>query len=320
MTATATSDEYPDFTHGAIGQTRHVCRWDTPATRYLGALTTLLVLVSAFLHAAWNAVLRREPDKDRGVVAAIGIASAFAVAIAGVRWAGGDAPFASWDAVLFTLAAGVAEAIYFMTLARALDSGPLGAVYTISRGGAVLVVWPLSIVLFAELITARGTAGSVVVLGGLVLCGVGASVGPRRPGAHAGIAWASVCAVAIAGYHLSYKAALLAGASPSACFAVSLSLSWLISVVRLGTGGRRALAGVYQTRIARVALMGLACGGSFLILMEALARGGSGYVLTLRNTSVLFAIGFALAIGERPSRAEILGAVAVAGGATLMAS
>jgi uncharacterized membrane protein len=66
-------------------------------------------------------------------------------------------------------------------------------------------------------------------------------------------------------------------------------------------------------------LMGLVCGGSFLILMEALALGGSGYVLTLRNTSVLFAALLAFAIGEKPAHAELAGAALVAGGAVLMA-
>jgi uncharacterized membrane protein len=53
--------------------------------------------------------------------------------------------------------------------------------------------------------------------------------------------------------------------------------------------------------------------------MEALARGGSGGVLTLRNTSVLFAVAMAWRIGERPRRVEVAGAALVAAGATLMA-
>jgi uncharacterized membrane protein len=65
--------------------------------------------------------------------------------------------------------------------------------------------------------------------------------------------------------------------------------------------------------------MGAVCGGSFLILMEALAAGGAGFVLTLRNTSVLFAVGLAWAIGDSPRRAQIAGAVLVAAGAVLMA-
>ncbi|MBA3500828.1 MAG: DMT family transporter [Myxococcota bacterium] len=278
-------------------------------------MTVVLVLVSAFFHALWNALLRVEPDKDRGLVAAIGVASLFACVIAAVRWSLGQVPFATTASLGWTLLAGAFEAVYFATLARALDRGPLGAVYTISRGGAVLVVWPLSILLFHELVTITSASGSMLVLGGLVLCGIGAH-GVRGSGDKSGVFWAVLCAVSIAGYHLAYKAALLSGASSSASFAVSLSLSALISVVRIDRTGMRALL---RTRWHRIVLMGIVCGGSFLILMEALALGGSGYVLTLRNTSVLFAAVLAYFIGERPAHAELVGAALVAGGAVLMA-
>lgn len=275
-----------------------------------------LVLVSAFLHAGWNALLRVEPDKDRGLVAAISVAALFACVIAGARWALGDTPFASGEAVFYTVVAGVFEAVYFATLARALERGRLGPVYTVSRGGAVLVVWPVSIALFGEVVTWTSSTGSAVVLGGLILAGLGAhGVAGKGP---SGIGWASACAASIAGYHLAYKAALLAGGSASATFGASLALAAAIRIVWLGGEGRRALRGVVGSRFWRVVLMGLVCGGSFLILMEALALGGSGYVLTLRNTSVLFAAMLAYAIGERPAHAELAGAALVAGGATLM--
>jgi uncharacterized membrane protein len=102
-------------------------------------------------------------------------------------------------------------------------------------------------------------------------------------------------------------------------FAVALAVATAINIVRIGGDGRRVIATLLRTRLARVIVMGLICGGSFLILMEALAGGGAGYILTLRNTSVLFATGLAFAIGERPRRAEIAGATFVAIGAILMA-
>lgn len=76
----------------------------------LAALIVALVLVSAFLHAGWNALLRVEPDKDRGLVAAIAFASLFACIVAGVRWALGSSPFASLAALGWTLLAGAFEA------------------------------------------------------------------------------------------------------------------------------------------------------------------------------------------------------------------
>jgi hypothetical protein len=63
-------------------------------------LIVALVLVSALLHAGWNALLRVEPDKDRGLVGAVTFASLFACVIAAVRWANGEAPFASTNALL----------------------------------------------------------------------------------------------------------------------------------------------------------------------------------------------------------------------------
>jgi drug/metabolite transporter (DMT)-like permease len=283
-------------------------------------LVVALVLISAFLHAGWNALLRIEPDKDSGVIGAVAVASLFAGTIAVARWAAGEpAPFPTLHSLTLTIVAGIFEAIYFSTLALALEAGPLGAVYTISRGGAVLVVWPVSIAVFGEAVTWTSGAGSVVVLAGLVLAGLGAQGGRRHAtDARTGVAWAIACAGSIAGYHLAYKGALSHGAGPSASFALSLALAAVISCARSGRHGGAALVDVMARRGARIVLMGLVCGGSFLILMEALALGGSGYVLTLRNTSVLFAAGLAFAIGERPGRAELVGAALVAGGAVLM--
>lgn len=276
-----------------------------------------LVLISAFLHALWNALLRMERDKDRALVAAVGAATLLAIAVAAVRWGLGEPPFTSATALGWAVAAGVLELVYFAALARALEAGPLGPVYTISRGGAVLLVWPISIAVFGETLSVPALAGSAIVLGGLALSG--ARTGQHRAAHNAAVAWAIACAAAIAGYHLAYKAALSAGGEPSAVFAVALAVATAINVLRLGGEGRRAAAAILRGRFVRVVVMGAVCGGSFLILMEALASGGAGFVLTLRNTSVLFATGLAAAIGERPRHAQIAGALLVAGGAVLMA-
>jgi drug/metabolite transporter (DMT)-like permease len=286
---------------------------------------TALVLLSALLHATWNAMLRVETDKDRSLVAAVSLAALLAAAVAGVRWALGEVPFASSFPLGWAIAAGVLEWLYFASLAKALERGGLGPVYTISRGGAILLVWPVSIALFAEPLTATSAAGSAVVLGGLALASTRTGDARRLVddrGTQAGgsaLAWALLCALAIAGYHLAYKAALQSGGRGSAVFAVGLAVATAINLVRLGDNGRRVVASLLRTRLPRIAIMGVICGGSFLILMEALAGGGAGYVLTLRNTSVLFATGLAFLIGERPRRVEILGAACVAGGAVLMA-
>jgi drug/metabolite transporter (DMT)-like permease len=280
-------------------------------------LISLLVVVSAFLHASWNALLRLEKDKDRALVAAVGVATVLALVVAGIRWGLGTPPFDSAESAVWAAAAGVLEWLYFASLAKALDKGALGPIYTISRGGAILVVWPVSVAVFDEAITAQAAIGSAIVFCGLALASSG--TGDRRKAGGSALAWAVACAVSIAGYHLSYEASLRAGGHTSAVFGASLALATLINIARVGTSGRRVVAALLRTRLPRIVLMGVICGTSFLILMEALDRAGAGFVLTLRNTSVLFATGLAFAIGERPTRGQILGSVAVAAGAILMA-
>ena len=123
-------------------------------------MTTVLVLVSAFLHAAWNALLKREVDKDRALIAAVTVGALLAIAVATVRAvAGGEVPFPTLPAFAWALVAGGCEQLYFLALSRALDRGPLGPVYTISRGGAVIVVYPFSVLLFHALIPAQSLVG-----------------------------------------------------------------------------------------------------------------------------------------------------------------
>jgi drug/metabolite transporter (DMT)-like permease len=282
-------------------------------------MITALVLVSAFLHAAWNALLKREPDKDRTLIAAVAFGAVLAAVVAvGRALVTGVPAFAMPAAFGWALVAGAFEQIYFYGLARALDRGPLGPVYTISRGGAVLIVYPLSVWLFDEPLTAFSMSGSALVLVGLVLSDLRIGAGTLRAMPVAATAWAITCAVAIAAYHVAYKAALEDGGGPSSVFAVSLAFSTAISLLRTGRTGRAAVVGFIRANLPKVTLMGALCGGSFLILIEALAHGGAGFVLTLRNTSVLFAMLLAWSIGERPRLAPALGAALVASGAVLM--
>lgn len=288
-------------------------------------MVVAFVLFSALLHATWNAMLRVERDKDRALIAAVLTATVIAIVVAVVRCTiTGEAPLPGWSAAWATLA-GVFEWAYFYSLARALASGPLGTVYTISRGGSVVLVWPLSVVLFGEHITSAAALGSIVVLAGLGLSGLGDRRHDRdldhelRGQQRRSIAWSIACAGSIAIYHLAYKGAEAEHGNPAAVFALALGLATAINVARVGRDGRRIVIDILRTRTWRVVLMGITCGGSFLILLEALAHGGAGFVLTLRNTSVLFAAGLAWLIGERPRVPQLVGAACVAAGATVMA-
>jgi drug/metabolite transporter (DMT)-like permease len=129
---------------------------------------------------------------------------------------------------------------------------------------------------------------------------------------------ACVCGLAIAGYHLCYKEALGAGAHPAASFAISLAIAFPINLARLG----RARIPAFGRQLRRRPLfsIGLGCtsAASFLVLLIGLGHGGAGAVLTLRNTSIVFTALLGWIVGERPSRAQLIAAALVAGGAILV--
>jgi drug/metabolite transporter (DMT)-like permease len=272
----------------------------------------LELVASAFLHAAWNAMLKRERDPE-GAVAGVLAAALAAAALA--AWASTGRAFSTPAALGWALAAGALEALYFWTLAAALARGSYGSVYAVARGGALLLVWPASAWLLGEAAGGRAIAGAAAVLVGLALV---ASAGAPARG-RGGLGWAAGCAAAIAGYHLAYERSLAAGAAPEPLFAVALAVA-LPAVAALSRRRGARLAPLRDPRTAaRWLVGGLLCTASFLLFLRGLAAAGPAAALTLRNTAVVFAQLLALALGERVPPRQAVGAVAVAVGAAAVA-
>jgi drug/metabolite transporter (DMT)-like permease len=271
----------------------------------------LALFASAFLHASWNALLKRERDPT---VAAAGVLAA-ALAVAAVAALLAPAPaFPSAAGLAWAAGAGVFEGVYFATLGAALARASYGAVYAIARGGALLVVWPVSALVLGEAATARGLAGAAAVGLGVALVAAGGARASR-----AAVALAAACAASIAGYHVLYDRALAAGAAPAPVFAVAL----LVALPFVGAPARlrreAALALRDRRTLLRWTVAGTLCTASFLLFLVGLRGSGAAVALTLRNTAVVFAQLLALAIGEAVPRRQALGAVLVAGGAIAVA-
>jgi drug/metabolite transporter (DMT)-like permease len=258
-------------------------------------------------------MLKRERDPE---VAVAGVLTA-ALAVALVAAFLAPRPlFATTPAVGWGVAAGVFEGIYFLTLAGALARAPYGAVYAIARGGAMLAVWPASVLLLREPASPRSISGAIVIAAGLAL--VAASGGKRST--RAGILLAIACSASIAGYHLCYGAALAAGAREAPLFALALAtaLPFLLASLRL-RGAIAAAATPSRRTVLRWVIAGVLCTASFLLFLRGLSASGAALALTLRNTSVLFAQGLAFAMREPVGRRQLAGAALIAAGAALAA-
>lgn len=278
----------------------------------MAASVVLLVIFSAVAHAAWNAILKRCRDPENAIVGVTGVATVAAALYAVAR----RVSLPSLECLEWSLLAGVLEAGYFVTLARALARAPLGSVYTVVRGGALVFVWPISVLLLGERLTPFRIAGTVFVVLGLVATGAGDR--GAKPIERTGLAGAVLCALFVSGYHLAYKLALSTPGTAEAVVAISMATAFVLNVSVLGSRRRLALK-VFLAEPKRIVTAGLLAGTSFLVFLMAMRSEGAGAILTLRNASILFAQLFALALGERPRALGLIGAGLVTAGAVLLA-
>ncbi len=273
----------------------------------------VLVLSSAFCHALWNALLKRHEDPESAVVGVMAV-----TVVCGGLWALGlqGAAFPTTGALLWSLVAGVLDGGYLLSLARALRRAPLGLAYTVSRGGALLLVWPVSVLWLGERLTPGSVAGAALVALGMATMNL---VLPRGAVGE-GVLWAVVSAACIAGFSLSYKRALGEGVQPPALFTTSLgvALHLLVLMRRREEVGWGVLLRKVMTRPLLLVAAGLLCTLSFSLLLLALVHGGTGAVLTLRNTSIAFALALGALQGERMGRRQLSGAALVMLGAVML--
>jgi uncharacterized membrane protein len=270
------------------------------------------LLASAFLHAAWNALVKREREPQGAVLGVLAAALVFSAALA-LAFPGAGLPTRA--ALLWGVGAGVFEAVYFVTLGEALVRASYGAVYAIARGGALLLVWPVAVLALREPFTARSAAGAALVGAGVVLV----AVAGRERATRGGLAFAVACAASIAGYHVCYGLALAAGAAPAPLFALAFAVALPPVWLQARLSGRVA-AGLDRRAVVRLSAAGALATASFLLFLVGLSSSGAGVALTLRNTSVVFAQLLAAALGEALPRRQLLGAGLVVAGAALVAS
>lgn len=278
--------------------------------------SAILLLASAFLHAAWNAIAKHSRDKEAFLFLAMTVSNV----VAGVVVLQSQV-FLPGDPIMWAILAGVFEGMYLLTLSKALTQTNLGRAYAIMRGGAMLVVWLVSILFFQETATTLQIAGALVIFAGLVLLNFGSpskkdEETENQPPSR--MPWSWVCAVCIAGYHLAYHKALHHGADPRSLFAVAMVISWPFLLLALGRNPGVRVKKVWREQKKGIFAVGVFSFLSFVIFLYGLQVSAPGFAISLRNSSIFFAIVFSFFLRESLTRPQILGALTVGVGALLL--
>ena len=272
-------------------------------------LVFLCVILSAGLHAGWNAIIKLGVSKQQSMLL-LSVGHVFFSLPVAVYF--GLPPAEIWPWLLASAGIHVA---YQLFLAYAYEQGDISRVYPISRGTAPLIVLLVSSTFMSERLSVQEIMGVVVLGFGIFLMarGVFSSGESRRL-----LPFALGAAVATAAYSLvdGLGAREWANAVAYVAWAMILSGIAFVPAVALLKGSevfdvsRRALA--FGLLAAAMSLL------AYGVVVWAMTQAPIALVTALRETSIFFAvlIGW-LFFGDKMDRLKVASAVLIVAGALL---
>jgi len=280
----------------------------------MGAVSLLLLLGSAGLHVIQHVLIKRARNR-----------TAF------VWW------LWLWAAVLFSpglflcwqpipplvwgiLAVSAAfEALYYLAIARAYQTGDLSVVYPLARGTAPVLVFLWTALLLQERPSLGGLAGIGLIAAGLAVINLphlGAWRHVVRSLGQAAPRWALAAGLCISLYTTLDKVAVgLTGALLYTYLAMTLTLLWLTPATlrEVGWGGL-----VREWRSARLgsALAGISAMAAYGTVLFVMGRGEpASYVGAVREISVVFGVVVGVVfLKESGTLMRVLGSALITGG------
>ncbi len=272
-----------------------------------------MVLGAAFLHAAWNALVK--VNADRLIMVAIMMVSQAIIAIIALPFI--EFPTAaSWPYIWTSTAIHTA---YFSFLVLAYQYGDLSHVYPISRGSAPLIVALVSVVIIGETLSHQELLSVVLIaLGIMSLTLTRGASGLKEPKA---IFYALGTGIFIAGYTIvDGLGARLADSAHSYVFWLNIFDGIPITIMALYLKRGQVLEQVRKSWKPGV-LAGIVSLLAYWIVIWATTLAPLALVSAVRETSMVFAVLFGVVfLKEKLNLTRLLSTSITLFGAVLLKS
>lgn len=251
------------------------------------------VLVAAFMHASWNALIKVRADRFASIsLMSLGMTCTALPVLPFVAFPSA----AVWPWIITSL---IVHIGYRLFLIRAYEAGDLAQIYPLARGAAPLVTTVGGIVLVSEF------PGAIAVTG-IALLSAGTFLLSLRGGRHLGrlngaaVGYALTTSLFIAGYTLADG---IGARLAETAIAYAAWLFFCDGICAMAIGffyrGRRMLT-ILSTEWKVGALTGFLSAAAYAIAMWAMTKAPIASVASLRETSILFAMAISvLALGEK---------------------
>jgi drug/metabolite transporter (DMT)-like permease len=268
----------------------------------MDALYVGLALLSALLHAGWNAAVKARPNASQAMTAQMALAALLMLPL--LVWSGLPSP----SAAPWILLSATVNALTVTALLKAYATTGFGVVYPISRAISVMLVVPGATLLIGERIGATALMGVAFISLALAIL----AFGGRRdagPSARAWF-WIGVAGVATATVVLADAKGVRASANAVAYGCCTSILNALVMLWRQ----RRSDIDLVDLRREIRAMLPTACASvtSYLLILWVYTRAPIAPASALRDTSALFAIVLAVLWLKEPISGRHMAALALA--------
>ena len=243
-----------------------------------------VALLSALLHAGWNAAVKSSPQPAQTMTAQMVLAAALGVP--GLLWCGMPAP----ATFIWMACSTLTNMVIITALLKAYELAGFGIVYPVTRALSVMLVVPLAGIIAGETLSPWGLAGVALIASSLLLLGLGNRGEHAIP--RAALGWMLLAGVGTAATVMSDVQGIRAAGSPwTYGFAVSISnalaMSWR---QRAAFTSKRMIL----DNAARALPIAVASMTSYMLILWVFSVGPIAPAAALRDTSAVFALVIAI--------------------------
>lgn len=247
-------------------------------------------LLSAMLHAGWNAAVKASPRPTEAMTAQMVMSAV--IVLPALLWTGLPAP-ASW---IWIAASTALNVVTVTALLRGYELFGFGMVYPVVRALSVLLVVPFAALLSGERLSIAGLVGVALVSTSLVLIAI--SHAEHGAVSRTALGWIVLAGLATAAYVICDAQGVRRAGSPWAYGCVVSTTNGLAMLWK-----QRGRSGPWRGRAghaARAVPIAGAAVASYLLILWVWSGASIAPAAALRDTSAIFAIVIAIAWLKEP--------------------
>jgi len=270
----------------------------------------ILLLLSAFLHALWNLLLKRSQEKYIAMGWQVIFGGFFAFIVLLII---GFPPRSMWIFAIFSMSL---EAIYFILLSNAYTDNDFSLVYPIARGTAPAFIMLWSVLILHETLTGAGMFGVGLIVCGMVIIGATSLLNARGNRIHLkGIVTALSVALIISLYTFVDGTAVKNGPPLSYGLMMFMMIPFLTTPYNIRRFGWKRFASAWnQSRLPPIlaAVFGVS---AYLLALFAYTIAPVSYSGAIREVSVVIGafLGWQF-LGEKMGGMRVVGAIVIFAG------